>query len=192
MCLTNAGHFCGNLLFRINLRAGTPCHSWLVSLRWYFSSIFSSSFHSKTWHFPNRQVLIKHFVSATERGPLSLENSQPCFCDRRAKLCRMWQGRLHEDLQRKALYIYSSVEVKASAMLSKSPLLVWNEHGIPDVYATTTRKQTLLLPCTEASVYADLDLAVITQTDSQSKAHHTLWEKNKLKSPCLCISFQNQ
>lgn len=52
ICLMSTGHFCGNLLFRINFRPGTSRHSWLVSLWSYFSSIFCSYFH-KTWHFPN-------------------------------------------------------------------------------------------------------------------------------------------
>ena len=36
----SAGHFSGNLLFRINFRAGFSRHSRLVSPRCYFSSIF--------------------------------------------------------------------------------------------------------------------------------------------------------
>lgn len=50
----------------------------------------------------------------------------------------------------------------------------------------------MLLPRTETSIYPDLDLAVIVRTDGQSKAHHTLGAKNKLKSARPCIPFQNQ
>lgn len=56
----------------------------------------------------SKQTLIKHFVSATEMGTLSLKNSLPCLCDRQAKLCTIWQRRLHEEPRRKAPYTYSS------------------------------------------------------------------------------------
>lgn len=50
----------------------------------------------------------------------------------------------------------------------------------------------LLLPRTATSIHPDRALAVIVQTDGQSKAHHTLGAENKLKSARPCIPFQNQ
>ena len=107
----SAGHFSGNLLFRINFRAGFSRHSRLVSPRCYFSSIFCFLFFFSSQDMTfSKQVLIKHFVSATERGPLSLKKVLTLFCDRRALFCGIWQGLLHEEPQRKALYIYSFVK----------------------------------------------------------------------------------
>lgn len=207
----SAGHFGGNLLFRINFRAGFPRHSRLVSPRCYFSSIFCFLFVCSQDMTFSKQVLIKHFVSATERGPLSLKKVLTLFCDRRAQFWGIWQGLLHEEPQRKALYIYpfvkfffffaihrfSCLHILASAaslgfylhhifsfllrepsgVLSKSTLVwclrPWCLCNIPP----TTIKQTLLFPCTETSIYPDLDLAVIALTDGQSKAHHSLGAK---------------
>lgn len=141
----------------------------------------------------------------------------------------MWQGRLHEEPQRKALYIYSStvfcffftihrfsclhflacttsLDFSLSCLhhifsfllycperLSESPSLLSDKHRSRHVCTTpATTKQTLLLPCTQTSIYPDLDLPVIVQTDSQSKVHHTLGAKNKLNSVRPCIPFQNQ
>lgn len=106
----SAGHFGGNLLFRINFRAGFSRHSRLVSPRCYFSSIFCFLFVCSQDMTFSKQVLIKHFVSATERGPLSLKKVLTLFCDSRAQFWGIWQGLLHEEPQRKALYIYPFVK----------------------------------------------------------------------------------
>lgn len=60
ICLMNAGHFCRNLLFRLNFSAGTSRHSWHVSLQifiYFFSFTFHSSLSRKDMTFP-KQVLI--------------------------------------------------------------------------------------------------------------------------------------
>lgn len=89
--------------------------------------------------------------------------------------------------------IYSLLLQRALRCAVKVTLTGLRWTCIPVVCATTTTtKQTLLQPCKETSIYPDLDLAVIVQTDGQSKAHHTPWARNKLKSARLCISFQNQ
>lgn len=81
-----------------------------------------------------------------------------------------------------------SFSQEPSGVLSESPSPAWDERCIPYATATTTTtKPTLLLPDTETFVYPDLCLAVIAQNDGQSKAHHILGVKNKLKCAHPCI-----
>lgn len=67
---------------------------------------------------------------------------------------------------------------------SESPLVCcqshpcWSEMNTVSLMSMQQQQQNkLLLPYTETSIYPDLDLAVIAQTDDQSKAHHTLGAK---------------
>lgn len=214
----NAGHFCQNLLFRIDFSAGTS-QSWHVSLLSFLLSLFLKEYMTFS-----KQTLIKHFVSAIEMGTLSLKNSLPCLCDRRAKLCTIWQRRLHEEPRRKAPYTYSSclhflapatswgfflslTSVTFSHFLI-SPLLLlralrrdvavtlgglWRMPNPRCLRNATGSNSKLFLTFLQRHQFpTNLCLAVIIQTDGQSKAHHTLGAQNELKCAHRRIPFQNQ
>lgn len=169
----------------------------------------------------SKQVLIKHFVSATERGLLRLETANLVSvtgfaeCDRDdctrslgGKLfifTTLYSFSLLTDspvcifLASATFVSFRSITFSHFSLSSESPLVCCQSHPLrpetnTDVYATTTT--TTNKQSAAAALHRDINLPrswfVIARTDGQSKAHHTFGVENKLKCACLWIPFQNQ
>lgn len=108
----NAGHFCRNLLFRMNLNSWTSCHSWHVS--WIF---FHPSFVPlfADIHDIFKTAFNKTFCICHRNGDAKAEKLLTLFVWQVRKLGTICQPRLNEEPWSKAPYTYSCLRLMASA-----------------------------------------------------------------------------